>query len=162
MSQRARTDALEITTPFTNAFRHVFCYRCAKRTGLIDARANQRTCPVCSTALPNNDDVVHTRLSPSEDYKTSVLSGLDPTTILECASRALSFWTYQTTQEMFDLSSLDWANADVESLYQEHLCKNLTDKYGHLSNAMDKIINEANSEISNLQTRISGMLLHSY
>jgi E3 ubiquitin-protein ligase CCNP1IP1 len=39
-------------------------------------------------------------LQPTEDYKTSVLSGLDPTTIMECAGRGLAFWAYQTTQEM--------------------------------------------------------------
>ena len=50
--------------------------------------------------LPNPDDVVVTNLNPSEDYKTSVLSGLSPNVIMECAGRALSFWAYQTTQEM--------------------------------------------------------------
>jgi hypothetical protein len=42
-----------------------------------------------------------TILRPTEDYKTSVLSGLDPTTIMECAGRGLAFWAYQTTQEMY-------------------------------------------------------------
>lgn len=40
------------------------------------------------------------------------------------------------------------------SLYQEHIGKNLTDKYGKLSKAMDKLVNEANSEISALQHSI--------
>lgn len=48
----------------------------------------------------NPDDVVVTNLNPTEDYKTSVLSGLNPNVIMECAGRALSFWAYQTTQEM--------------------------------------------------------------
>ena len=34
--------------------------------------------------------------------------------------------------------------------------RNMKDKYSHLSSAMDKIINEANTEISGLQNRISG------
>ncbi|KPI38276.1 uncharacterized protein AB675_11976 [Cyphellophora attinorum] len=59
---------------------------------------------------------------------------------MDCASRALAFWTYQTTQEIF---------------YQEHLGKILKDKYGQLSAAMDKIINEANTEISTLQDKIN-------
>jgi E3 ubiquitin-protein ligase CCNP1IP1 len=50
--------------------------------------------------LPNPDDVVITNLNPTEDYKTSVLSGLSPNVIIECAGRALGFWAYQTTQEM--------------------------------------------------------------
>jgi E3 ubiquitin-protein ligase CCNP1IP1 len=50
--------------------------------------------------LPNPDDVVVTNLNPTDDYKTSVLSGLSPNIIMECAGRALGFWAYQTTQEM--------------------------------------------------------------
>ena len=50
--------------------------------------------------LLNPDDAVSTILNPTEDYKTSVLSGLDPNTIMECAGRALAFWAYQSTQEM--------------------------------------------------------------
>lgn len=42
-----------------------------------------------------------TNLNPSEDYKTSVLSGLSPESIMECAGRALSFWSYQMTQDLF-------------------------------------------------------------
>lgn len=41
-----------------------------------------------------------TNLNPSEDYKTSVLSGLSPEAIMECAGRALSFWSYQMTQDL--------------------------------------------------------------
>ena len=39
-------------------------------------------------------------LNPTEDYKTSVLSGLSPSVIMECAGRGVAFWVYQTTQEM--------------------------------------------------------------
>jgi len=50
--------------------------------------------------LTNPDDVAVTNLNLTEDYKTSILSGLSPNTIMECAGRALSFWAYQTAQEM--------------------------------------------------------------
>lgn len=62
--------------------------------------------------LTNPDDVVITALNPTEDYKTSVLSGLSPNVIMECAGRALSFWAYQTTQEMFVLVFVDQYLAD--------------------------------------------------
>ena len=58
--------------------------------------------------LPNPDDVVSTQLNPTEDYKTSVLSGLNPSIIMECAGRGLSFWTYQSTQEMYSRIRLCW------------------------------------------------------
>ncbi|PQE16303.1 e3 ubiquitin- ligase ccnb1ip1 protein [Rutstroemia sp. NJR-2017a WRK4] len=92
--------------------------------------------------LPNPDDVVITNLNPSEDYKTSVLSGLSPNVVIECAGRALSFWAYQTTQEI---------------VYQEYLAKSLTDKYATLNTQMDKIIHDANSEISNLRNKMIAM-----
>jgi E3 ubiquitin-protein ligase CCNP1IP1 len=47
----------------------------------------------------NPDDAVVAQLNPSEDYKTSVLSGLTPTIIMECAGRALGFYSYQASQE---------------------------------------------------------------
>ncbi|KAI5286124.1 hypothetical protein KEM54_000042, partial [Ascosphaera aggregata] len=94
------------------------------------------------SVLLNPDDAVSTILNPTEDYKTSVLSGLDPNTVMECAGRALAFWTYQTTQEIF---------------YQEYLGKGLTEKYAALSNQMDKVVHDANSEISSLQNRIQDM-----
>ncbi|PYI11525.1 cyclin [Aspergillus sclerotiicarbonarius CBS 121057] len=121
---------------------HIFCLHCAGNLGLSHPTENERTCPACQTVLVNPDDAVATVLNPTEDYKTSVLSGLDPNTIMECAGRALLFWTYQTTQEIF---------------YQEFLAKTLTDKYTNLNTQLDKVIHNANSEISALQARVSDM-----
>lgn len=44
----------------------------------------------------------------------------------------------------------------IDSVYQEYLAKTLTDKYGNLSVQMDKIINDANSEIENLHHKLDG------
>lgn len=41
------------------------------------------------------------------------------------------------------------------SIYQEYLAKSLTDKYHNLSVQMDKIINDANSEIDGLNQKLS-------
>lgn len=87
-------------------YSHIFCLRCASQGGLSQSQTTDRQCPACQSSLPNPDDVASTILTPTEDYKTSVLSGLDPTTIIECAGRALSFWTYQATQEMYGSKSL--------------------------------------------------------
>lgn len=80
--------------------RHIFCTSCADELGLSSSSEANRHCPACKTDLPYPDDVVTTNLKPTEDYKTSVLSGLDPAIIMECASRGLAFWTYQATQEV--------------------------------------------------------------
>ncbi len=83
------------------SFSHVFCLDCSNRLHVITPPNGQRRiCPACDAQLVNLDDAVIAQLNPSEDYKTSVLSGLNPNIIMECAGRALSFWAYQTTQEM--------------------------------------------------------------
>ncbi|KAE8392949.1 hypothetical protein BDV23DRAFT_170594 [Aspergillus alliaceus] len=116
---------------------HIFCSSCASALGFSSTTAGGRHCPACQIILVNPDDAIITALKPTEDCKTSVLSGLDPNTIMECAGRALLFWTYQTTQEI--------------SFYQEFLAKTLTDKYTGLNTQMDKVLYNANSEVSNLQ-----------
>ncbi|EPS33061.1 hypothetical protein PDE_08023 [Penicillium oxalicum 114-2] len=121
---------------------HIFCLECANSLGLSHPTTSDRRCPACQTVLCNPDDAVSTVLNPTEDYKTSVLSGMDPTTIMECAGRALGFWAYQSTQEIF---------------YQEYLGKSLTEKYASLSIQMDKVIHNANSEISTLHSKVSDM-----
>ncbi|OJK04358.1 hypothetical protein ASPACDRAFT_55849 [Aspergillus aculeatus ATCC 16872] len=134
--------------------------------GLSHPTSVDRRCPACQTILVNPDDAVATILNPSEDYKTSVLSGLDPNTIMECAGRALLFWTYQTTQEVCALFLAPARKNLLEtpsltdhssSFYQEFLGKTLTEKYTNLNTQMDKVIHNANSEISALQARISDM-----
>jgi hypothetical protein len=119
----------------------VFCTQCADNTGLFSSTNARRTCPACSASLHNPDDVVVAGLNPSEDYKTSVLSGLSPTIIMECASRGLAFHSYQTSQEI---------------IYQEHLAKGLTEKYNTLSQQMDQLIHDANSQIKALQDKMQG------
>ena len=118
---------------------HVFCTNCADTTGLSRSTNVHRTCPACSASLHNPDDVVFAGLNPSEDYKTSVLSGLSPMIIMECASRSLAFHSYQTSQEI---------------IYQEHLAKGLTEKYNTLSQQMDQLIHDANAQIKVLQDKI--------
>ncbi|KAJ4341848.1 hypothetical protein N0V87_001513 [Didymella glomerata] len=58
---------------------------------------------------------------------------------MECASRSLAFHSYQTSQEI---------------IYQEHLAKGLTDKYNVLSQHMDQLIHDANSQIKVLQDKV--------
>jgi len=107
--------------------------------------------------LTNPDDAVIAQLNPSEDYKTSVLSGLTPTIIMECAGRGLAFYSYQATQEMWvehDLSG--HTQLTLSSVYQGHLAKSLTIKYSNMSSQLDKVINDANAEIASLREKLDG------
>lgn len=121
---------------------HIFCNGCSDSLGLTAPVGGHRICPACQTSLPNPDDAVCTQLNPTEDYKTSVLSGLTPSTIMECAGRGLAFWSYQSTQEI---------------VYQEYLAKTLTDKYGNLNVQVDKIVNDANAELEILHQKLAVM-----
>jgi xylose isomerase len=60
---------------------------------------------------------------------------------MECASRGLSFYSYQSSQEI---------------IYQEHLAKSLTEKYTNLNQQMDQLIHDANAQIKSLQDKIQG------
>ncbi|KAF2472159.1 uncharacterized protein BDR25DRAFT_221303 [Lindgomyces ingoldianus] len=61
---------------------------------------------------------------------------------MECASRGLAFFSYQASQEI---------------IYQEHLAKNLTERYTNLSQQMDQLIHDANSQIKVLQDKMQAM-----
>lgn len=54
-------------------------------------------------------------------------------------------------------SALDWLTH--ASIYQEYLAKTLTDKYSTLNGQMDKVINDANSELNILNQKLSSMAL---
>ncbi|KAK0524471.1 hypothetical protein OC834_005532 [Tilletia horrida] len=74
---------------------HIFCVSCANE--LFGAN---KSCPACEATLDRPDDVVISSLNPSTDYRTSVLAGLAPSITMEIATRSISFWTYQKSQEV--------------------------------------------------------------
>ncbi|KAK0388738.1 hypothetical protein NLU13_4981 [Sarocladium strictum] len=137
--RRELTDRALVTT-----CSHIFCVECAQKINLANQDNQTRSsCPACGSHLADPDGAVVTILNPSEEYKTSVLSGLSPSIIMECAGRALSFWAYQATQDI---------------CYQQYLYKTLSEKYSSLVTRLDKTVNEANSEIDNLHRTISGLM----
>lgn len=80
---------------------HIFCIDCANRQSLQAVRDGHTiACPACGSVLARPDDAVVAVLNPTEDYKTSVLSGLSPAIIMECAGRALGFWSFQMVSEL--------------------------------------------------------------
>ncbi|KAF8248069.1 hypothetical protein K440DRAFT_549753 [Wilcoxina mikolae CBS 423.85] len=122
---------------------HVFCETCTECLHLTDPRQGRsRHCPACQSALSDPDDVVMMNLSPPEDYRTSLLSGLSPSVIMDICQRGLSFWNYQVIQEV---------------VYQETIAKGLADKCIALSNDLDKVINDANVEILRLQQKVTAL-----
>jgi len=142
---------------------HVFCLDCANTQGLTGHNPDKtRACPACRTELTNPDDAVITNLHPTEDYKTSVLSGLSPDIIMECASRALGFWTYQTAQETFVYLSYEPPmtspiSADQGaacSVYHQYLAKTWSEKFAKVQIHLDSFVNEANSQFAGLEEKL--------
>ncbi|EMD41106.1 hypothetical protein CERSUDRAFT_45072 [Gelatoporia subvermispora B] len=86
-----------------------------------------RLCPACETSLTEPDDVVVCSLHPSNDYKTSVLSGLNPAIILEICSRAMSFWQYQVQQE---------------HSFQQAVLRNINEKNAQLQKQLENVVRE--------------------
>ncbi|EPQ59375.1 hypothetical protein GLOTRDRAFT_33968 [Gloeophyllum trabeum ATCC 11539] len=143
--------------------RRVLADKAVVKSGVVEC-ANElfnasRLCPACESPLSEPDDVVVSSLHPSNDYKTSVLSGLTPSIILEICSRAISFWQYQIHQE---------------NSFQQAVLRNLNDRNAQLQKQLDNVLREgepfaeltklagndtyvsANSEISLLGNKISG------
>ncbi|KAF9081816.1 hypothetical protein BGX23_000415 [Mortierella sp. AD031] len=116
---------------------HIFCVGCANKafdTALV--------CPACETSLTQQDDIVFVDLNPSQEYRSSILSGLRPDVIMEICTRAVSFWTYQTSQE---------------AKYQEMTQKTLEDKVGQLERQLQRMTREVNVELNGFRDTVSGL-----
>jgi len=126
----ALTDKAVVTT-----CSHIFCVECANRQF-----NDSRLCPACETSLTEPDDVVVCSLHPTNDYKTSVLSGLNPAIVLEICSRAMSFWQYQMHQELS---------------FQQTVLRTINDKSAYLQKELDNAVREARGQISLLNNKLS-------
>ncbi|KAH7327847.1 hypothetical protein B0I35DRAFT_2539 [Stachybotrys elegans] len=123
---------------------HIFCLDCANSVNLPGHDPHTRSeCPACKAHLPHPDDAVISNLVPGEEYKSIVLCGLSPNVIMECAGRALSFWAYQTTHEIY---------------WQQCLNSKLANRFTKLNMEYTKSMNEAKAQVETLQNQISDLL----
>lgn len=68
----------------------------------------------------------------------------------------MSFWAYQITQEVYVVYIVIYDGlTPCYRVYQEFLAKSLTEKYTSLNSQMDKIIHQANAEISDLRAKMN-------
>lgn len=120
---------------------HIFCIECFQQHGVV-GQENQRraTCPTCNAPLAKAEDIAIVRLNPTEEFKTNVLSGLNPGLIMECAGRGISFWVYQASQNLH---------------YQQHLYKKLSEKYAALCTQLEHSSRDANAEIKLLHEKLN-------
>ncbi|KAK3904078.1 hypothetical protein C8A05DRAFT_14030 [Staphylotrichum tortipilum] len=99
---------------------HAVCLPCANHHGF--AGQGPYTCPVCRQPLTSSD-VCEQLLHPSEEWKSVALSGLSPTVVMECAGRALSFWSYQMTNQMSVYLPASMASAGSGLLVEAHIMR---------------------------------------
>ncbi|AEO55193.1 hypothetical protein MYCTH_2050486 [Thermothelomyces thermophilus ATCC 42464] len=99
------------------------------------------TCPVCTQSL-NASEVCEQLLQPSEEWKSVALSGLSPTVVMECAGRALGFWSYQMTNQIS---------------YQLRKHSKLKEYCAELQGEIENIWGQANQRIITLTTKIRDM-----
>ncbi|KDN42522.1 hypothetical protein K437DRAFT_226171 [Tilletiaria anomala UBC 951] len=116
---------------------HIFCLTCANKYF-----TETRSCPACEASLDQPDDVVVSFLNPSADYRTSVLAGLAPGIVMEIASRSLSFWQYQCSQE---------------AMFQRLVLKNAQERATTLEAQLRTTISEANNQLAVLQTKVNDL-----
>lgn len=115
---------------------HIFCLACSDSSTLGAGDSAARTCPACGTPLEKPYDVTVAALSPTDDYKMSILSGLNPTVIVECANSGLAFWAYQSSQEIY---------------YQEHANKSLKQQLDAKNQELGGVKGAAREQIGGLE-----------
>lgn len=109
---------------------------------MVSSELHRRSgCPACGSPLPTPEDAVVINLKPTEEYKTTILSGLPPSMIMECAGRAMNFWVYQTIQDRH---------------YQEHLFKSLSEQHKGLKTRLQQTEHNAQVESEDLKRKIHG------
>ncbi|OWZ79798.1 E3 ubiquitin-protein ligase CCNP1IP1 [Cryptococcus neoformans Bt85] len=131
---------------------HIFCISCA--TTLF---ASSLACPACNQSLQEPDDIVMTTLNPTNEYKASILAGLPPSTILEVTARAISFWTYQLSQESA-CQALVLKNAQDRQVCTE---KQLNNAFEDLQIANKKIVSLEN-ELDANRRKVQGIINESH
>jgi E3 ubiquitin-protein ligase CCNP1IP1 len=78
---------------------HAFCEEHGDRDFADASNRSEKLCPACETHLTEKYDVVHADLDPPEQFRSIVLAGLQPHVVMDVASRAISFWSYQVSEE---------------------------------------------------------------
>ncbi|KAG8232135.1 hypothetical protein J437_LFUL012144 [Ladona fulva] len=116
---------------------HAFCEDDGAREFSRDPENN--TCPACSTPLAAKYDIVKTNLNPTEQFKSMVLAGLRPETILDIATRAISFWSYQVHQER---------------LFQETAASKIRDRQHQIEEFYESNITQLKTEVAGLKRQL--------
>ncbi|XP_060808606.1 E3 ubiquitin-protein ligase CCNB1IP1-like [Amyelois transitella] len=120
---------------------HAFCIEHGQREFKRNAE-NCLSCPACGSELRDKFDVIQADLKPSETFKSIVLAGLKPDTIMDVAMRAMSFWSYQIEQE---------------TLYQESMAKHSREKLECLEEIHNLNLQKIKAELETCKRKIASL-----
>lgn len=120
---------------------HAFCIEHGKREFKRNTD-NAMTCPACGDELRDKFDVIQADLRPGETFKSIVLAGMKPDTIMEIAMRAMSFWSYQVEQE---------------TLYQESLAKHSREKLKCMEEINNLNLQKFKAELETCKRKIASL-----
>lgn len=120
---------------------HAFCIEHGKREFKRNPE-NSLTCPACGCELRDKFDVIQADLNPSETFKSIVLAGMKPDTIMDIAMRAMSFWSYQVEQE---------------TLYQENVAKHHAEKLQSLEELNRLNLQKLKAELETCKRKIMSL-----
>ncbi|XP_040209382.1 E3 ubiquitin-protein ligase CCNB1IP1 [Rana temporaria] len=141
---------------WVTACSHIFC----DQHGSGEFSRSPAVCPACNSTLSSKLDIVRTELSPSEEHKAMMLSGLRPEIVLDICSRALAFWTYQIYQERlyqeYSYSKAEGHLKQVEKLYTHQIQSKdaeMSAMKGEV-NSLKKILEEYKRKYSELSEKL--------
>lgn len=118
---------------------HAFCVEHGKNEFKRNAE-NALTCPACGTELRDKFDVIQADLKPGETFRSIVLAGMRPDTIMDIAMRAMSFWSYQVEQE---------------TLYQENIAKHTREKLQSMEEINALNIQKLKAELETCKRKVT-------
>lgn len=133
---------------------HMLCPDCSTKC----FSEGQAKCPICPTIL-DAKDLATIELTPSSE-KIKALCGLDPSFILQVASRAIDFYNYQAKiAQMHDAQELQNAAHSLQHQTQQHALnrKDLENQLRSLKCQMEAIADERDAQsrmVQELQTRL--------
>lgn len=120
---------------------HAFCVEHGKSEFKRNAE-NSLNCPACGIELRDKFDVIQADLKPGETFRSIVLAGMRPDTIMDIAMRAMSFWSYQVEQE---------------TLYQESVAKHAREKLQCMEEINTLNLQKLKAELETCKRKISSM-----
>jgi E3 ubiquitin-protein ligase CCNP1IP1 len=82
-----------------------------------------------------------TDLQPTDEWKSMVIAGLAPETIMDICNRSLNFWIYQTCQEQ---------------CYQESVIQDLQSKLWNYEKQLESVNLQSKADLATLHERIQG------